>query len=69
MGARVSTFDMRVELVPPAWAVDALNALPAHQMVNNWRPCAMQDVLREEALAAFREFASTRSEVHNARQG
>ena len=92
--------------------------LPAHQLVNNWRPCAMclgatvwsgvrslvvagdgpeleaitgfdegpahpdwrreleqrgievtQGVLREEALAAFREFAATRSVVYNARQG
>jgi tRNA(Arg) A34 adenosine deaminase TadA len=92
--------------------------LPAHQMVNNWRPCAMclgatawsgvrslvvagdgpeleaitgvdegpahpdwrrelerrgidviQDVLRDEALAAFHEFAASRSEVYNARQG
>ncbi len=92
--------------------------LPVHQMVNNWRPCAMclgatvwsgvrslvvagdgpeleaitgfdegpahpdwrrelerrgiqvtQDVLRDEALAAFREFAASRSEVYNARQG
>jgi tRNA(Arg) A34 adenosine deaminase TadA len=92
--------------------------LPVHQMVNNWRPCAMclgatawsgvrslvvagdgpeleaitgfdegpahpdwrrelerrgidviQDVLRDAALAAFREFAATSSEVYNARQG
>lgn len=92
--------------------------LPAHQMVNNWRPCAMclgatvwsgvrslvvagdgpeleaitgfdegpahpdwrrelerrgievtQDVLRETAIAAFREFVRSRSEVYNARQG
>jgi len=92
--------------------------LPAHQLVVNWRPCAMcfgavlwsgvrslviagegpeleqitgfdegpvhpdwrnelakrgislvQDVLRDEALAAYREFAASRAPVYNARQG
>ncbi|MFY0572215.1 nucleoside deaminase [Archangium lansingense] len=92
--------------------------LPAHQLVVNWRPCAMcygavlwsgvrslviagegpeleqitgfdegpvhpqwrdelarrgvevhQDVLREEALAAYREFAASRQFVYNARLG
>ena len=92
--------------------------LPAHQLVVNWRPCAMcygavlwsgvrslviagegpeleqitgfdegpvaadwrgelerrgirvvQDVLRDEALAAYREFAAARHLVYNARQG
>lgn len=92
--------------------------LPAHQMVNTWRPCAMcyaavvwsgvrslvvaghgpeleaitgfdegpvhpdwrrelekrgievvQDVLREEALAVYREFAASPAVVYNARQG
>lgn len=114
--AEVMAFSLAQQIVG-TWDLGSAD-LPVHQMVNNWRPCAMclgatvwsgvrslvvagdgpeleaitgfdegpahpdwrhelerrgidvaQDVLRDEALAAFREFAASRSEVYNARQG
>lgn len=114
--AEVMAFSLAQHILG-TWDLGASH-LPAHQMANNWRPCAMclgatvwsgarslvvagdgpeleaitgfdegpahpdwrrelerrgievtQDVLREEAIAGFREFARSRSEVYNARQG
>jgi len=58
---------------PDLEAITGFDEGPAHP---DWRRelerrgiAVTKDILREEALAAFREFAASRSVVYNARQG